>query len=240
MIIFFALQKYIDDLLIRMVQALRGSLSHPLIPQEVIESLDEESVAELKQAFCQRPTPEESFPNNIIKMQQKFFGASKNSKPLIGGKFGCTVNFKTYLDTISPPQEVVMSKPEVTCSFCQKPPTDPLTNHCGHVLCGYCARRLLNKAGMKREVAPCPHSRCNMTLEDVGQEVGNTNETLDDLGSTKVGTSTQSVPSSPAWYELGGGVMASTKCLAAKCQILQWLDKDPNGKIIIFIQFVPM
>jgi len=42
------------------------------------------------------------------------------------------------------------------------------------------------------------------------------------------------------WISLKGEVLPSAKTMATKSQILEWLKKDPDCKIIIFTQFLPM
>lgn len=102
-----------------MVLSLREGLSHPLIPQDIIESSDKEDLAELDKIYSQLPPPEERYPNNIIKMQREHFGVSEDSEPLTGRAYGSAINFKSYSSTISSHQQTVEANPTVTCSACR-------------------------------------------------------------------------------------------------------------------------
>lgn len=42
------------------------------------------------------------------------------------------------------------------------------------------------------------------------------------------------------WINLPSGVLPSAKSRATKAQILVWLEEDPDAKIIIYTQFIPM
>lgn len=42
------------------------------------------------------------------------------------------------------------------------------------------------------------------------------------------------------WLGLQGPVLPSSKTLAVKAQILEWLAQDPDTKIIIYTQWIPM
>jgi SNF2 family DNA or RNA helicase len=43
-----------------------------------------------------------------------------------------------------------------------------------------------------------------------------------------------------SWLELNGEVLPSAKTIAVKAQILEWIEEDPEVKIIIYSQFIGM
>lgn len=43
-----------------------------------------------------------------------------------------------------------------------------------------------------------------------------------------------------SWLSMHGEVLPSTKTIAVKSQILNWIGADPNVKIIVYSQFIPM
>jgi SNF2 family DNA or RNA helicase len=47
-------------------------------------------------------------------------------------------------------------------------------------------------------------------------------------------------PKQQSWLTMHGEVLPSTKTIAAKSQILNWIEADPDVKIIVYSQFIPM
>jgi SNF2 family DNA or RNA helicase len=43
-----------------------------------------------------------------------------------------------------------------------------------------------------------------------------------------------------SWLTMRGEVLPSSKTIAVKSQILNWIEQDPNVKIIVYSQFIPM
>lgn len=80
--------------------------------------------------------------------------------------------------------------------------------------------------------------KCQKSLEKFS-------ETYDDLTGSNYGgglsiTGKGRKPKQQSWLSMHGEVLPSTKTIAVKSQILNWIEADPNVKIIVYSQFIPM
>lgn len=159
-----------------------------------------------------------------------------------GGSHGKHMRFGKYLDAIKRSSTWARMNDTMTCTVCAQPPDTPWITDCKHVYCKLCLDDMIHAAAMKGvDTAPCAscgHAMSAEPLEEVGPR--------DDLNPAR----DEDAPMPPKpddmdnWLDLKGEVLPSTKTIAAKTQILNWLDPlyggDPTNKIIIYTQWLNM
>lgn len=81
-------------------------------------------------------------------------------------------------------------------------------------------------------------TRCQDSLEKFSGAYDNITDSTEGEKLSLTGKSKKSTMQS--WATMRGEVLPSVKTVAVKCQILEWLEEDPNVKIIIYSQWIPM
>ncbi|KAK0316053.1 hypothetical protein LTR82_012346 [Friedmanniomyces endolithicus] len=169
-----------------------------------------------------------------------------------GGKHGEAYHFKRYLKSLAGSGEWKVINERSTCSGCKQPPNDPVITSCWHIYCKSCITDLQHYAARKgHDVAMC--SECGEAYTsyspceglDTFDTEGSTSESLAEVVSGKGKAKAKGKKKSKNdemedWINQKGDVLCSAKTVAMKAQILEWIKKDPDCKIIIFTQFVPM
>ncbi|KAK0253261.1 hypothetical protein LTR35_005683 [Friedmanniomyces endolithicus] len=170
-----------------------------------------------------------------------------------GGKFGEAIHFKKYLKSLAKSGKWVEIKERSVCAGCkQQPPNDPVITSCWHIYCQSCLTDLQTYAARRgHDGATC--SECGELyasqspidgLDGFGNE-GSVSENLADAAPGKDKAKAKGKKRSKGgdmedWIGMNGGISPSAKTVAAKAQILEWFAEDPDCKIIVFTQFLPM
>ncbi|KAH0271807.1 Calcium/proton exchanger, partial [Aureobasidium melanogenum] len=150
----------------------------------------------------------------------------KKSKKGTGLSHGKNVAYAGYVEAIKRSSNFHVLSDRARCCKCNRPATDPRMAPCHHI---YCHLHLLD---MMHETAATSddhvlHARC--IKPGCGKEIKETS-IVDPEAAMKF-----------KWLDVGGNVLPSTKTLAVKSQILNWLDPksggDPNAKCIIFCEW---
>ncbi|KAF2217010.1 hypothetical protein CERZMDRAFT_32249 [Cercospora zeae-maydis SCOH1-5] len=119
-----------------------------------------------------------------------------------------------------------------TCSACRQPPEQPHVTSCFHIYCLGCVNELQHGAARAgRECATCVE--CGTEYTSVDPCALNPTYPLSSGKGKKKKDEND-------WIGLKGDILPSTKTIACKAQILEWLDKDPRCKIIVYTQFMPI
>ncbi|KAK0864308.1 hypothetical protein LTR87_015838 [Friedmanniomyces endolithicus] len=169
-----------------------------------------------------------------------------------GGKHGEAYHFKRYLKNLASSGKWEVINERSTCSGCKQPPNDPVITSCWHIYCKSCISDLQHYAARRgHDGAMC--SECGEAYAsyspceglDAFENEGSTSESLAEVvpgkGKAKAkGKKKSKDDEMEDWISLKGEVLPSAKTMATKSQILEWLKKDPDCKIIIFTQFLPM
>ncbi|TKA83177.1 hypothetical protein B0A55_00717 [Friedmanniomyces simplex] len=177
-----------------------------------------------------------------------------------GGKHGEAFHFKKYLTSLSKSGKWDIIKEKTRCIGCKQPPYEPFITSCWHIYCYSCIEDLQNyAAGRGKDGARC--SECGEEYTscrpceglDAFDGEGSASESLADpvpgkgsgsgSGNAKAkgkGKKRAKESEMEDWISLKGEVLPSAKTAATKAQVLNWLADDPEGKIIIFTQFLPM
>ncbi|KAH0398319.1 hypothetical protein KCU89_g7361, partial [Aureobasidium melanogenum] len=155
---------------------------------------------------------------DVIKKNKKTKGT--------GGKHGKKVAYAGYVDAIKRSTNFHILGDRARCCKCNRPATNPVMAPCYHIYC------YLHLEDMMHEAAANSDDRTMRTVcikPDCGKEIKKTS-VVDPEAASK-----------SKWLDAGGNVLPSTKTLAVKSQILNWLDPksggDPDAKCIIFCQW---
>ncbi|KAE9962955.1 hypothetical protein BLS_009851, partial [Venturia inaequalis] len=239
---FIELAKDSDDTAIslRLNEILRQTLSHPLNIQQAFAALPQAILDRIVAAYVKPIPKDEIFPNNIYKLHRQIFGETKNAELSRGGQFGQRLSFKMrYVPLLKKGmQEERKQKVQTLCSKCRKPPsTDKpiMINACGHVFCKKCVESIQWVSRKSKEDPFCPQEGCSLSMDAILTFA--TDKDLEPKMRKFLEASSQKEVES-SWIDLkANGILSSTKCLAAKVVILDWIRKDPNCKIIIFTNY---
>ncbi|KAF2103420.1 P-loop containing nucleoside triphosphate hydrolase protein [Rhizodiscina lignyota] len=134
-----------------------------------------------------------------------------------------------------------------SCAICDQPPVTPWITSCFHIMCADCLE-ILQTSAAERDMS---HARCpdcgdmfymaspltdwSFDLPDGEEEDGPKKKKKrgkkDDGGEKGV----------PSWLNMPNQyLLPSSKTVAIKAQILNWLEEDPGTKVIVYSQFLSM
>lgn len=166
-----------------------------------------------------------------------------------GKAFGKTYNFKPYVKSLANGDSWEKKKEEAKCGECSRQHlVKPWLTSCGHFICDPCYEVVMGNAAEEGDVhATC--KTCGATfaacspLDEIddfsGPSRGTRNRTAQKKRSRQDPMDREDITND--WLSLGGDdVLPSAKTLAVKAQILNWIDENPNTKIIVYTQFLAM
>lgn len=172
-----------------------------------------------------------------------------------GGRYGRKYDISPYMKDLTQSGHLRSIQKRSPCCACrQSPPHNPQVTSCFHIVCLFCIRELQNAAARNhKDFASCPECGMNFTSVTPCQpqpEYGDDSSSSSATPSN-AGGSTDNVHTSQSkkdnnnnnindWIGLKGEILPSTKTIACKAQILEWLQTDPTSKIIIYTQFIPV
>lgn len=168
-----------------------------------------------------------------------------------GGKHGLSFRFRKYLNSLVSSEHWDAITQRCLCSGCRQVPSDPQVTSCFHIYCKTCLDDLAHLAARRgHDQARC--SECGEAYHSTQTCEGL--DTFERRESTAASTSdTQAKPAKKGrkgkkkgdddmedWIGMKGEVLPSAKTMAVKAQVQNWLEDDPEAKIIIYSQFLPM
>ncbi|KAM3424545.1 hypothetical protein BST61_g6541 [Cercospora zeina] len=174
-----------------------------------------------------------------------------DSLGLAGKKHGLSYNFGKYMDNLAKSSQFEEIEARSTCSACRQPPQQPHVTSCFHIYCLTCVNELQHQAARAgRECATCVECGTEYTSVDpcalnptypLSSVASSTSDIQSFTGSGKGAKGRgKKKKDENDWIGLKGDILPSTKTIACKAQILEWLDKDPRCKIIVYTQFMPI
>lgn len=174
-----------------------------------------------------------------------------------GGRHGLTYNFGKYIKDLADSGQFEAIEDRSRCCACRKAPDNPHVTSCYHIYCWDCVKELQHYAARTGKenaschecgtvyttVKPC-QLRTDLDFEEstTGSDAGD----MASVASTTTGAKKKGKGKSPKkddmndWIGLKGEVLPSTKTIACKAQVLEWMKEDPLCKIIIYTQFMPV
>ncbi|PIA88970.1 DNA repair protein RAD5 [Cercospora beticola] len=174
-----------------------------------------------------------------------------DSLGLAGRKHGLSYNFGKYMQNLADSSSFEEIEARSTCSACRQPPENPHVTSCFHIYCLTCVNELQHQAARAgRECATCVECGTEYTTVDPCA----LNPTYPQSSVASSASDVQSFTGSGKgakgrgkkrkdendWIGMKGDILPSTKTIACKAQILEWLGKDPRCKIIVYTQFMPI
>ncbi|KAI4720343.1 hypothetical protein E4T48_03513 [Aureobasidium sp. EXF-10727] len=173
-----------------------------------------------------RSTPIDEFDEGIDDVEELRVPdvIKKNkSKKGTGGAHGKNVAYEGYVESFKRSTNFHILGDRAQCCKCNRPATDPVMTACYHFYCHLHLEDMMHETGAnKLDRTICIKPGC-------GKEITKTSNVDANTGSKL------------KWLDAGGNVLPSTKTLAVKSQVLNWLDPksggDPNAKCIIFCQW---
>lgn len=151
------------------------------------------------------------------------------------------VKFREFLQELTEKSKWAELTDRSLCHRCKDQPDDPWVTECQHVYCQECLTFLATEASENSETrSAC--LQCGHFFAESHPCGGIRKPDLrkDSISATAVRQNKKSRKKDVEWLKLDGKLLLSTKASAIQTQIRQWLQEDPNKKIIIFSQFYQM
>ncbi|QIW99175.1 hypothetical protein AMS68_004693 [Peltaster fructicola] len=175
---------------------------------------------------------------------EELIAAIPDAGKSIGFSHGTTdLDYARYFKTFGDTESLKKIQQQTRCCDCNQEPLNPHITNCNHIYCLACMEALQNRsARLGRDGARCVN--CNELFTSVtpckelettadAEEVSETPNTI--LRKVK-----PEKTSLNKWIRMKGAVAPSSKTMAMKTQVLGWLKDDPDVKIIIYSQFIPL
>ncbi|KAF2750189.1 hypothetical protein M011DRAFT_397133 [Sporormia fimetaria CBS 119925] len=166
-----------------------------------------------------------------------------------GGNFGKDYDFKPYLDSLTSGESGQKREAKARCCAgyegCTKGPKNLWLTACGHLYCEVCYLEAMLSAGEEEGNQCVTCMKCGSIwksarpcdVEDDQEERFSVPTTGN--GRQRVRADKEELKND--WISMcGPKLLPSTKTVAVKAQILNWIDENPNVKIIIYTWFLPM
>ncbi|KAL9111052.1 MAG: hypothetical protein Q9227_004485 [Pyrenula ochraceoflavens] len=160
-----------------------------------------------------------------------------------GRDFGVAYHFRNILKDLRKTERWDELNKISTCKKCFQPAQVPrIADPCGHLYCKSCLEWLEYQARqLETDETKC--AECHLVIRDSKPLRGF--EEAGDFVLTNPGASSPDSQKAldaekTDWVKIGGNVLYSAKTLGVKSQVLDWLERTPDAKIIIFTQFLGM
>ncbi|THY10671.1 hypothetical protein D6D02_06237 [Aureobasidium pullulans] len=158
--------------------------------------------------------------DEVDELTQPDFIEENNNVTGTGNSHGKDVQYSAFVESFRRSANFHVFKERSVCCSCNRPAENPVMTSCYHFYCHTHLNDLMHRAAENRDnqYATCVKEGC-------GKEITK-NSNIDPEANIK-----------PRWLDADGNVLPSTKTLAVKAQILNWLDEktgDPSGKVICF------
>ncbi|KAF2723789.1 hypothetical protein K431DRAFT_218858 [Polychaeton citri CBS 116435] len=158
----------------------------------------------------------------------------------VGNMHGLKFNFDRII------QDLVKSKnfdeicERSRCACCRQNPHNPHVTSCYHIYCFDCLEHMQHKAARRgHDDARClqcgEHFDDSQPCQDFESIIGKRKDSSDQIDEGKSGKANLA-----RWVNMPGHVLPSAKTIALKMRVLQWLEEDPECKIIVYSQFLDM
>jgi hypothetical protein len=151
-----------------------------------------------------------------------------------GGLYGKFPRWKNYRVALEKARTVAPLTSDKPCNSCGEIPSINQCEPCKHIFCKTCTAEFESEFDSDA-IGNC--IICNVEVDKFVSVDGDEDESSDDVGKE---TNKREIPPECCWASLDGIPPPSSKGIAAKLQILDWLHEDPSVKIVLFTQFLDM
>lgn len=170
-----------------------------------------------------------------------------------GNDFGKVYDFKPFLRSLEKGESWEKVKKKSKCAYCYKQPRLPWITSCGHLICEAPCLEDASLEAAERGSAALSCKTCGVTptyIHKCDSDEGDDPETVAQgtraqaqKKKKKKKAQQQANPEQEAiesdWLG-ANNVLPSAKTIAIKAQILNWIKKNPQVKIIVYTQFLAM
>lgn len=168
----------------------------------------------------------------------------------IGRMHGLTFNFGKYLADLRRGKQWEELQERTLCVSCRQPPDTPFVTACYHIYCRECLLAVQQRSAFENKprarcmqcqveyswAHPCDEFDLDMIMSEGEEGVQDSEAPVKRWQKKKLDENKVT----RTWIENHGTVLPSAKTIAVKAQILNWLEKDPDCKILVYTQFIPM
>ena len=223
----------------------------------VMEPARRTQIVEIRRLLASRPQNEDHLNcdngnetrtiNDDITEAEKMHSTSHSDD--VGRNYGVFLNFRKYLHELRASRKWVEIANRTICVLCHDKAQDPWVASCMHIYCFDCLNMLVTaSAAGNRDQARClecgmefhgSHPCDNLEVDHtVAEDLPSDSEPEQRIRKAKARKGRPNVDDEADWIDMQKGTMLpSSKTVAVKAQILNWLEEDPNCKIIVYSQF---
>ncbi|QDS73153.1 hypothetical protein FKW77_001974 [Venturia effusa] len=176
----------------------------------------------------------------------------------VGRHHGKKYDFMRYLENLKDGISGRNADDRSACGYCNDIAEEPWKTQCYHVYCRKCLEVMGEQAAARglegarcvvcqtlyTKTSPCDRMNFNQDrdLDDDSMDDYSDQELLRRKPKKTKNKRPMFVEKAKDWIDLADGndILPSAKTLAIKAQIINWLQEDPNMKIIIYTQFMDM
>ena len=221
--------------------------AHTFLVQEVLEELlDLESIDNMEQDLICGETLENRNDRYLLAALRRMIKAQSQvieedpqeseQEQIPQGELAA--KFSKYLKTLKADSKWVEFRARTTCHSCGDRPESPMVTTCLHVYCGECLQGIADEAAAKDQ-SETACLECGVTFG--GAEPCDDLKELewDEAWFLKIMAGRKKRPKkiNMEWVFCEDRLVMSAKIKAVQTQIEEWLEKEPDKKIIIFSQF---
>ena len=163
-----------------------------------------------------------------------------------GGKHGLSFHFRKYLESLVKSDHWDTITQRTLCCSCRQEPANPHVTSCFHIYCLSCLNDLNHWAARRgHDSARCSECGESYTSAQACEQwptfqARETSSSSDPQPSKKPTKGKKKDGDAEDWIGMKGEVLPSAKTSATKAAILNWLQEDPDVKVIVYTQFLPM
>lgn len=162
--------------------------------------------------------------SDVEELQQPMVNKKTSRKRGTGGAHGKNTDFGRVLTSLKQSKNPHVMGSRMLCSTCNRPARMPRVTACNHYYCATHLEDLFDNAAVNDQYLEV---RCVKKLENdrpCDRRIEQ-NEAVDPADA-------------PKWLGSSGEVIPSTKTIAFKSQVMEWLACDPKAKIVVFTQWI--
>ena len=226
---------------------MRQLCAHTFLVQEVLEEMiDLESIDAMESAFICGAMPETPENKNdrillealrrMIKAKPEVVEQPEDFEEVQTGELAAKLG--RYLKSLKSKSNWAELRTRTLCYFCGEPPESAMVTSCLHVYCGECLQGMANSASAKdQDKTTC--LKCGVAFTGAESCAGLKELEWNNNWLLNQTTSHKSRPKkvNMEWVAFENKLVMSAKTTAVQVQVQQWLEEEPDKKIIIFSQF---
>ena len=218
--------------------------AHIFLVQEVLEPLlDLESIDNMEQELIRGATLENKNDRKLLKALRRMIEAKpevleehEESEQVQAGELAD--RFGSYLKALKANANWVELRSRTQCQSCGDPPENPIVTSCLHLYCEECLQGLANKASAKdQDETAC--LVCGVVFTEAEPCAGLKELEWNDVWLLNESASRRKRPQkvNMEWVYHDKKLVMSAKTTAVQAQVEEWLNEEPDKKVIIFSQF---